>query len=440
MLDVPLATRGLGDKVVDAASNIPLFRSYLRVQGAGRFAWNPVFSGKLIAKTEAASQGLSGGKVPVMFENILGRGPAIESTRSLLRDAGTFESAPAHFGEVAGGSEAVADGSAVGANLTHKLLPMQERSIAGMVNKMADKVNMSPSQFMEYFPTEVRDTTQLIAQYDRNSAFLHSPLVRTLNFAFFPFRFEYKVASIMAKSLAQTDTLTQVAVINGLMNAHNWLNSPEGMAWYQQNSTVLKLVNYFTPTTTLSTAGEMLSGLSHDDWRTTVGAWELGGLPFGWIPQILNDEGINLTPGYVNPQSGVPLPKQIPNSSKAQLQTAIGDLIGSLFTYPGAEVGLTSKTQVDKFIGGALTGGQAKKSEFTPTPPTLGAQQQQYSQTIQDANQQPGQTQQPVQAPDSTQIPMAGSGTAAPAYKNGAPKVPAARKLKKGQFKASLPV
>lgn len=439
-LDIPLATRGLGDRAVDVLNNIPLFRSYIRIQGAGRFAWNPFFEAKVATKTELAAQLRSGGKMPVVLENIVGKGPAIESTRQLMRDEGRFSTQSGGLREVTAGTEAESSGTAItGESLNRKLLPVQERTIAGMVNKMADKVGLTPSQFLEQFPQQVKDEVSMIAHYDARSSFLHSPMVRTLNFAFFPFRFEAKVASIMAQSLAERSMLTQVAVISGLMNAHTWLNSPEGMAWYSKNSNVIKFLTYFSPVTTLSTFYNSIDAGIHGDLKDVANNWELGGLPLGFIPQILNDEGLNIQPGYVNPSTGQATPKEVPITARAQLQVAVGDLLGSLFTYPGAELGLPSKTSVDKFIGGSFTGGKAPTSEFNPTQPPLSSQTQKFQQTIggTPTNKATQQTQAPPQTPQNITVPATGSGTAAPVYKSGSPKTP---KLKKGQFKAQKPV
>lgn len=405
MLQVPLTVRGLGDRIADVNYKInPLSKSYARIQGAARFAWNPIFKAKLAYKTEILSQAVSGGKVPT----ILGTNKIIstvfpeyynkiDSLRDTLRDAGVFEKKGP--GSVIGG-EGVADGSAVGANLTHKLLPSQERSIASMVATQADKVGLSPQDFVTNYPEEIRNTVQMIAQYDRNASFLNSPMARTLNFAFFPFRFETKVATIMAQSLAKTDPMTQFAVIKGVYNASNFLKSPEGMAWYSKNSDVIGLMKYFTPLSTLSTVAQVLGS-----GGTTLGAYgELGGLPFGWIPQLLDAEGLtHFGVGYVDAKSGDSIPSYVPSTALGQLSSAIQDLIGSLFTYPGATAGLPSKTSISQNIAMGLTTA-SKTNDFTKVQNPISAQQQQYQQTIEGLSNTSLQasTQNQSQLPQST--------------------------------------
>lgn len=385
MIKVPLEIRGLGDRVMDLNYKVnPFSKSYARIQGALRFAWNPFFQVKLATKTEFLTQMEAGGKMPPLsglasvFSGEYGK---LDEIRGILRDGGYLEKSSG-LGAL-GGAEAVADGSAVGANLTHKLLPVQEKSIAGLVATQAEKAGMSVEDFVKAFPGETRDTIQMIAGYDRRSALLNSPLIRTLNFAFFPLRFDIKVAQITAKALAKTSPMTQLAFIKGLYNGSNWLKSPEGQAWYSHNSEAIGLIKYFSPLTTFQTLAEALTGVSHGDLQETVGAFELGGLPFGWIPQLLDAEGLTNfnQSGYVNPKTGDIIPEYVPQTAKAQLQTAISDFLGSIFSYPGATVGLPSKTQVDAYIAASITGGR-NLNDFNKVTPQITPEQQQFSNVV----------------------------------------------------------
>lgn len=385
MIKVPLEIRGLGDRVMDLNYKVnPFSKSYARIQGALRFAWNPFFQVKLATKTEFLTQMEAGGKMPPLsglasvFSGEYGK---LDEIRGILRDGGYLEKSSG-LGAL-GGAEAVADGSAVGANLTHKLLPVQEKSIAGLVATQAEKAGLSVEDFVKAFPGETRDTIQMIAGYDRRSALLNSPLIRTLNFAFFPLRFDIKVAQITAKALAKTSPMTQLAFIKGLYNGSNWLKSPEGQAWYSQNSEAIGLIKYFSPLTTFQTLAEALTGISHGDLQETVGAFELGGLPFGWIPQLLDAEGLTNfnQSGYVNPKTGDIIPEYVPQTAKAQLQTAISDFLGSIFSYPGATVGLPSKTQVDAYIAASITGGR-NLNDFNKVTPQITPEQQQFSDVV----------------------------------------------------------
>lgn len=448
MLQVPLQVRGLGDKLVDINYKFnPVAAKYARIQGAARFAWNPFFQAKLAYKTELLSQVEAHGKFPtlagtntilsIVFPDTYTR---IDETREVLRNAGALEKTPARFGEGFSG-EAVNDTGVGSANLTHKLTQGQERSISSMVITQADRVGLSAKDFVDQFPRAVKDNIQMIAQYDRNSPFLNSAMARTLNIAFFPFRFEYKVGSIMAKNLAQTSTMTQLAVIKGIYNAHDWLNSTEGQVWYSQNSHVIGLFEYFTPIQTLASVAEALSAP-----KDAVGSFgELGGLPFGWIPQLLDAEGLtHFGQAYVSPTSGQELPDYVPTTDKGAAVAAIQDFIGSIFTYPGATVGLPSKTSIDTNIALGVTGA-SKKTDFTKTLQPLSTQQQDFSSTVQGLAGQTMSTgaQQNVQHfgpptdnTQTTQVPAQSSPLTTPQQKPNS--TSASTKKKKSQFTPAL--
>lgn len=388
-IQVPLSVRGLGDRAVDATYRIgatgAVQRRYLRVLGAARFSWNPFFQYlRVIPKTEILSSFEGGGFVNSVFAGRLGE---LGKIRQGLRSAGMLDE---RAGFTTTG-EAVDFGGATGANISKRLLPMQERSIAGLVDAQARRMGMNWQDYVKNYPQQVRDTVQMIAEYDKRSNLLNSPLMRTLNIAFFPMRFDTKVATIMARGLARSSLMTQVSVINGMMRAHDFLNSPEGQAWYAQNSDIIGLFNYVTPVAKLSEVFESLLP-GHDHSLGNFG--ELGGLPFGWIPQILDAEGLTHfnQPG-VDAKTGAIIPQYIPATQRGQLAVATQDLLTQLFSYPGATVGLQSKASITRFAGLALVGGN-KKTDLqltTPSESQLGRQQQDYSSLIQSLSSTPAQ-------------------------------------------------
>jgi hypothetical protein len=428
-LDVPLAVKGLGDRAVDWTYKLPISapvaRQYLKIQGAMRFSFNPFFQYlRVIPKTEILSQAEGGGYISAIFQ---GRGKQIGDIRTALHDGGFLDTP----------SRAAPNGEAIDAigssqNLHKHLLPAQEHSIAGLVDAQAQRMGMDAQTYMATYPNQVRDTVQMIAEYDRNADFLNSPLARTLNIAFFPFRFDVKVAAIFARNLGKSSLITQVAVVHGMLKAHDFLTSPEGQAWYAQNATVLGLINYVTPFAHLSEAFQsMLPG--HDHSLGNFG--ELGGLPFGWIPQLLDAEGLTHfnQPG-MSATTGKMFPDYVPATDRGQLAVAVQDLIGGLFSYPGAMIGLPSKNQLTGDFANAITG--ASKSDSKKVTPEPNAQQQYYQQNsgIQDA--QPVvhfSTGQPSSQPIATQ--MGALPPAPPKYKEGKASV---KKKKESQYTPAL--
>lgn len=380
-LQMPLAIRGLGDKAVDLNFRFnPLAGRYSRLQGSLRFAWNPFYQNlRAIPKTEILASAKGGGYVNAVFS---GEFKQIGPVRELLRDKGIFDE-KGGLGTAMAGAEAVEASGDTGRNLGRRLLPQQERSIAGLVVSKANKADLSVATYVEQFPNEVRDMVQAIAEYDRKANFLNSPMVRTLNLAIFPFRFELKVGTAMAKALANTSAVTQMAFIKGAMNAHIWLNSAEGQAWYSHNSEAIGLFEYMTPLATISEVGDAL-GLQHN----AIGEYgELGGLPFGFIPQILDAEGLTHfnQPG-VDAKTGAVIPSYIPQTARGQAETAIQDFLGSLFTYPGATIGAPSKASITRTAAMGITGANKKKDLKLVTPTNLSDQQRSYSDAIQQMN------------------------------------------------------
>jgi hypothetical protein len=457
MLQVPLSIRGMGDRLVDYARNVPGFNRYLGLQGAARFAWNPFFKIKLTMKTESLSQLESGGKILTLpGTNTMIRAIApetygkIEQTRSALRDAGVFE----EKGKTGfAGAEGFSDTGAMSSNLSHKLLPSQERSISSLIIKQAEKAGMTPEQFVHTNPQEIRDSVQAIVGYDRNANFLNSPMARTINYAFFPFRFNLKVAGFMARSLTQQPAIVQFAVLHGLYNASNWLNSQEGQAWYSRNSDVIGLMKYFTPLETIGAVASMLGQQPH----SISNFGELGGLPFGFIPQLLDAEGIThgLTQSpYVSPKTGDAIPSYIPATSKGQLLVAIQEMLGAIYTYPGSTVGLPSKSGIDRNIAIGLTQANKKtdlQSVQPPIPPGLQnfsaavkSTQQTQPQTTQQQQQALPKNQQPTPSisPDQTQagqqVPVQSSPALTTPNKGPASSKAKTTKLKKSQYKPAL--
>jgi len=374
-IQVPLAMRGLGDRAVDLAYKGvtgAAQRRYLRFQGALRFGWNPFFQYlRLAPKTEILSEFEGGGFVRSVFA---GRAKQLNNIRNELRQGG-FLDEKAGFAYT---GEAAEFAGSTGRNLSHKLLPAQEHSIAGLIDAQAQRLQMDVKDYIATYPDQVRNTIQMITEYDKRSNILNSPLLRTINIAFFPLRFETKVATIMARNLAKSSLMTQVSVVKGLMSAHTWLNTDQGRAWYANNADAIGLFKYITPLASLNEVFESLLP-GHDHSLGNFG--ELGGLPFGWIPQLLDSEGLTHfnQPG-VAPDTGKAYTQYIPSSARGQVATAIQDLISSLFSYPGATIGLPSKTKMALSLSEGITG--AKSSDFDKQTPTPTAQALAYRQSL----------------------------------------------------------
>lgn len=432
-IDVPRHITGLGNKILDYNFKYnPTASVYSRVQGAFRFGWNPIFKqGKLPLKAEFLSQMQTGGKFPTVagtnrFMNMFFPGQYKE-LNSIVDNPKFMNLLPGGLGGEAADSTGVTV-AGTGHYPKTALLP-----VAGVIKDMAGKVGMDSASFIDKFPSQVQDSATAILHYDRNSSFLNSPLARTLNFAFFPFRFNVKVATFMAKSLAQQEPLVQYAAIKGIMSAQGYLKSPQGQAWYSQNADAIGLFKYFSPVETISTISSAL-GLKHD---SVAQYGELGGLPFGWIPQMLDSVGLtHFGQAYVNPKTGAISKDYVPTSMYGAANAAINDLLGSLFTYPGATAGLPSKGSIDRKVVGGLLPGSSKDFNAV-TPPNITPEDQQFSQIVKQQNGGSVPSQSGTNQPQSTpgeRVPTTRSTLTTPIKKSSG----GSSRKKKADFRPSL--
>lgn len=338
---LPMTVRGLGDKLVDYAylAN-PLQRAYARIQGTFRYSWNPFFRLQEISETEILSQALVGGKTPSFFGvnaviNTMFKktGKQIDDTVELLDNHGVFSGTL--------GGEAAQD--IVIGRITANITKTQKRSMAGMALKLADQRGVPLQQMLNENVDEIADALRVVVQYPRQGG-INSPLARTLNLAFFPTRYNLKVAGLAATSLSKQPPAVQLAVINGLMDAREWLNSNEGIVWQSENQDAIRLFRWITPYGSIESAMNLLSGEAPE----SIGELgQLGGLPFGVITQMIDSQtDFEVNTPYIDLKTGKVFPEYIPDTTKARAATAIQDLLGSMFTYPGRIIGLPGKGQL----------------------------------------------------------------------------------------------
>lgn len=431
-LDVPRQVVGLGTKIMDANFKYnPLAAPYSKIQGAFRFSWNPVFTqGKLPIKAEILSQMETGGKFPTIagtntFMKLLFPGQYREID-GIVDNPAFKKLMPGGVG----GEGADMTGTTEAASHFKK---NALRPVAGLIKSMASNMGIDAETLISQYPEKVTDAATAILHYDRKAGFLNSPMAKTLNMAFFPFRFNVKVTGFMARFLAKQEPVVQFAAVKGMMDAHQFLNSPQGQAWYSQNSDAIGLFKYFSPIETISVISNAL-GLKHD---STAQYGELGGLPFGVIPMMLDSAGLtHFGTAYVNPKTGAIAKDYVPTSAYGAANAAIQDLLGSLFTWPGATAGLPSKGGIDRNIVGGLLPG-SKKDFNAVTPTNVTPEEQQFSQNVQAAN---GTTTPVSNGPSSlptlpsVHVPTQPSPLTTPRQKPGS----SAPKKKKGDFTPAL--
>lgn len=377
-VDIPLQLRGLGNKVQDINSKFnPLAAPYSRIQSAARYVYNPFFKAREIIKSEYAGQAEVGGKMIQLpginaVANIFGRDKqAIEDTVIKLDKAGFFTGS---------GRDEFAGSGLV--PISAHLRDNQKLTMAGMVTSLAKKANMTVDDYMKANAEELSKSLRITVQYPKNS-WLNSPLATTLNLVAFPARFDLKVLSLTVKAMSKMTPMDQALLLNSTMQAGDWLNSDEGQTWQAKNAESLRVLKYFTPENVMSTVAGVLTGKVH----AVSDLGELGGLPFGFIGQILQHEGIlNQGAPFISQTSGQALPDYIPKTAKARAYGALTDLLSSLFSYPGATLGLQSKTSVvGDFAQKIIPVKTNDATQFDKVTPTLTPQEQHSAQLIQNA-------------------------------------------------------
>lgn len=335
---VPMEYRGLGNKIVDNLYKIPGNKHYSRIQGALRYTYNPFF--KAQERTETFLLSRAQARTGLWAVNGMTRQDLTDGAK-LLDESGIFKT----------GLSGEAAQDLILGRITANITQAQKRDLAGLATVMARQRNMSLQEMLQRHPQDVEDALRVVVQYP-NKGVLNSSLARTMNIAFFPSRYNAKVTLLAAQILAKEPPTVQLAVLNSLFNMRDWLKSEEGIQWQSDNAEVLGVLNWLTPVGSIKYGLETLT--HKPDSIGELGS--LGGLPLGVITQMLDSQGIiTLNTPYFDKKTGDVLPRYIPESTKARAATAVGDLVNSMFTYPGRTLGLPGKNQqikkaIDIFI------------------------------------------------------------------------------------------
>jgi hypothetical protein len=153
---------------------------------------------------------------------------------------------------------------------------------------------------------------------------------------------------------------------------------------------------------------------------------------------MLSSQGlIDTNQAYVSPKTGVIAKDYVPVNSRGRLEAAIEDFLGQMFTYPGTQVGLPSKTKATVDIAKSLVGG--KTGDFQTVTPNLTPQQQQFQSAVQQLNGGLQQVRQQVPTPGQvttpTMVPAQPVPNVPPKFKSGSA---GTAKRKKSQYTPQL--
>lgn len=350
-LNTPLEFRGLGDKIVDLSYRVnPLQGAYSRIQSALRYSYNPFFQTQEGFETAVFSGAQGGNRVTNLVDHhgLWNKSrEELDATVSQLEQNNVFHSRGSAQGLFTSSLAGEAAQDLVIGRLTADITRAQKRDLAGLALDIAKSQGTTVQRLLDENPQQIEDALRVVVQYQRKG-FLASPLARTMNLAFFPMRYNIKVTALAGKILAKAPPSVQFATVHSLLNLKTWLQSDEGIRWRQQNADAIQVFNWISPLgninqffNTLGYIGDRVEG-KQDSGLGAAGM--LGGLPFGVISQVLDSMGIiSINAPYIEPKTGDVLPDYIPATTKAKAATALTDLLGSVFTYPGATLGLPGK-------------------------------------------------------------------------------------------------
>jgi len=412
------ADRGLAGKITDFnIRNNPLAPEYSRIQSVARYERNPFFRQQENIETRLGTAALTGRNAAPFTDKY-------NDTIKTLRDNGVFKD---YFAGAAG------EGAAGLGAISAKLSKSQENTLAAALETLSGGKKNVMSFVTDPKNASMMQDLKAVVQYP-DKGFTSSNLMKAMNLAVFPLRYNLKVTSIAAKALGKENGIRQMAILKGLSDFNRWQKTPAGIKWNSDNSEVLGVLRYFTP------VGSVESVLNMLDPRNIKNARDLGtigGLPFGVISEVLQGQGVvNLDSPYLNPKTGEVVPTQVPKDVKARLSQALEDVIGTMFTYPGRQIGLPkSKKDVSKDLAAIVTLGQLKGGKYESVTRTDLTPAQRKQQAVLQAGQKKVNLTPPAQLKNrSVNLSSSKPVTITPIYKASKPKKAKTRAIPVGRF------
>lgn len=210
----------------------------------------------------------------------------------------------------------------------------------------------------------MREATQAVFHYA--PGITTSPLMKTLNIAFFPLRFQTKTVQLTANWLKTLSPASRLVFMNNWVSFANWAGSDEGIEWRRTNRNVL--YNIFAYTTAYEQMGQGLDAVTKG--RLFGGnAGLIGGVPFGFMVNLARELAIlPEDPDQFDPKTGKQFTKQTPRKfvSTASLAVALEQLL----------ISISPSTPFYSLTGGVIGGVSPRKWIESLVRQTVGATEQ----------------------------------------------------------------
>lgn len=171
----------------------------------------------------------------------------------------------------------------------------------------------------------MRESTQSVFHY--KEGFMNSPLAKTMNIVWFPFRFQAKTTQMASAWLGSLSPVNRLLVVNNWVNFANWAGTEEGIQWRRTNRNYFyQILAYATAYEQMGTAIEAVSKGRLFGGNTGL----IGGVPFGFMVNIARELAyLPEDPDQFDPKTGRRFMKETPREvpSAAALSVAIEQLL-----------------------------------------------------------------------------------------------------------------
>lgn len=234
-----------------------------------------------------------------------------------------------------------------------------EEALAFTIDENGKKVYKNPQMLQM-----MKELTQSAVHYE--PGFLTSPLVKTLNLVWFPFRFSAKTASVTAKWLGTLPPVQRTAVLTNWMYFANWATTEEGKKWRKGQRSILgNLIQYAFAFEQLGKSADAVARGELFGGNTGL----IGGVPFGALVNIATQLGyFPEDPEQYNPVTLRRFEKKIPRdpASVAALSVAIENMLISImpsmpfYTLTGGAVKFSVGGSVREIVRGVMGAAQSQ--------------------------------------------------------------------------------
>lgn len=315
------------------------------VQGLAGFGqWMiPARAGGILKNAKTYLQKIT--KDPELSELVIARDELLPNVRKALED--TMDSP--EFARIRSGVEGIARKTETGGEILSRqrveafwtqMFGGWSMNVAAKTGKaIAEKFGMTLEEAASYTMRDgkkiynhpqvlraMQDATQQVLHY--KVGFQTSPLAKTLNIVFFPFRFQAKTIGVAANWLGTIPPPARAVVINNWVHFANWAGTDEGIEWRKTHKSLLYSILAYT--TAWEQMGDAIDSVARG--RLFGGQTGLiGGVPFGFVYNLAQELAILPDdPEQVDPATGRLFRfKEVPRElvSEAAFLTALEEFV-----------------------------------------------------------------------------------------------------------------